>query len=159
MRNTNLRIAIAACAAVLALATAVAGEGDKKCTGTTQDCLDYMAANLKERGWVGVEMDAAEHGYHAVARVVEDSPAERAGMQVGDVLIAINGIDLAEADKATWHGLQAEMKPGKTIRYTVERKGREINVAVELGRVPDAVLAQWVGNHMLEHATVALAKN
>ena len=45
--------------AVLAMVMAVpamAGEGSK-CDASTQDCLNHMAKNLKNRGWVGIERD------------------------------------------------------------------------------------------------------
>ena len=30
---------------------------------------------------------------------------------------------------------------------------------VTLGEIPDAVLAKWIGSHMLSHATVDIAQN
>ena len=40
--------------------------------------------------------------------------------------------------------------PGQTITMGVERNGREMERAVTLGRIPDYLLAQWVGYHMLD---------
>ena len=37
-------------------APAMAGEASK-CSASTQDCLNHMAKNLNNRGWVGIEMD------------------------------------------------------------------------------------------------------
>ncbi len=155
MRTTK-SIWILAVAIALAAAPALAGDG-KKCEGTTQECLDYMAANMKNRGWVGVEMEDAGHGYHKVTRVIGGSPAERAGVKPGDVLVAVEGHDVAEADKTTWQALEAKMKPGNRIAYTVERNGSKKQIDVTLAEMPDEVLAQWVGKHMLAHAAVEVA--
>jgi len=57
-------------ALVLALPL-MAGEG-KKCTYSTQECLDYMASKMKDRGWVGIEYDAETM---VVKNVIPDSPA------------------------------------------------------------------------------------
>ena len=155
MRSTKSILILAAMIAVVA-APALAGEA-KKCEGTTQECLDYMAANMKHRGWVGVEMEEAGHGYHKVTRVIDGSPAKKAGVKAGDVLVAVEGHDVAEADKSTWQALEAKMKPGNRIAYTVERNGSKKQIDVTLAEMPDEVLAQWVGKHMLAHAAVEVA--
>ena len=78
-------------------------------------------------------------------------------MKTGDVLVAVEGHDVATADKATWQALQAKMKPGNRIAYTVERDGTKKQIDVTLAEMPDEVLAQWVGKHMLAHAAVEVA--
>ena len=45
-------------AVMMMVVTAPAMAGDaSKCTASTQDCLNHMAKNLNNRGWVGIEMD------------------------------------------------------------------------------------------------------
>ena len=41
------------------------------------------------------------------------------------------------------------MTPGKTVTYTVVRNGSEKDLKVELGSIPETVMAQWIGQHML----------
>jgi predicted metalloprotease with PDZ domain len=80
-------------------APAMAGEGSK-CTASTQDCLNHMAKNLQNRGWVGIEMeDKGGTGKMVVTKVVEGSPAEKAGFQVGDILVAVNGVAFGEGNQ------------------------------------------------------------
>ena len=130
--------------------TAMAGEGHK-CTASTQECLDYMKAHMTDRGWVGIEYDQEEM---KVIRVIDGSPAERAGIHKGDVMMGMNGVDFAEENMEKLQQIQkAEMKPGNTITYTVRRAGQMKNLKVTLGELPEEVLAQWVGNHMIkDHA-------
>jgi hypothetical protein len=55
--------------------------------------------------------------------------------------------------------MKSKMAPGKTITYTISRRGKEKQVDVTLASIPDAVMAKWVGSHMLQHASVTIAQN
>jgi len=140
---------------VLALVAAVnvlAGDGTK-CTYSTQECLDDMAANMKDRGWVGIEYDADTM---TVTRVIPGSPADTAGFKTGDVMVAVGGISFGEKNadqikKLAWN-------PGSELTFTVKRGGSNTDLDVTLGQLPDDVLAQWVGNHMIKnHVQVKVA--
>ena len=148
---------------VLASALAVpamAGEKGYKCTADAQACLTKMAAELKDRGWVGIEYDHNEDGKYTVKRVIEESPAEAAGLKQGDVLLALNGVELSEANKKKIKAQYKELTPGAQATYTVKRSGEKTKVTVTLGELPRSVLAQWVGMHMIDnHAEVKVAAN
>jgi hypothetical protein len=47
---------------------------------------------------------------------------------------------------------------GKQVTYTVSRAGRDQQLTATLGTVPREVLAQWVGEHVLDnHSSLAVA--
>lgn len=142
---------------VLALPAQAAQKAEKKCTENTQACLNKMVANLQTRGWVGIELDKV-NGKLTVTQVEADSPAKRAGLREGDVLLALNGVAFEEANHDKLKAMKKQMSVGKSLTYTVSRKGHEKQVAVTLEQIPETVLARWVGNHMLEHATVEIAQ-
>lgn len=162
----KIRIVLLALGLALTLsAPAVAGGEDceasaehhAKCTADAQTCLNKMAAKLQERGWVGLELDQSDSGELTVRRVIEGSPAETAGFELGDRLVGFDGVRFAEADEAAMRETKRAMVPGNEVVYTVERNGSERELPVTLARVPVEVLAQWIGGHMLEHAEVELA--
>ena len=148
--------------AVLVAGSAFAGEG--KCSADTQTCLNKMASNIKAKGWVGVELDHNDDGQMIVAFVEPEIPAMAAGIQEGDILLAFQGIALKEENNEKLAMAKQSMKPGKEVTYTVERSGcchkaggtKEVNVT--LAEIPDAVLAKWVGGHMLDHAVIEVAE-
>lgn len=142
--------------AVLIAAPLLAG-GKHKCEATTQECLDKMATKYKAHGWVGIEGDKKDGGHFVIKKVIDGSPAEAAGLQKGDVLVAMNGVKFADENKDKLKKIKHSLAPGKTLKYTVKRNGKAKEVAVTLGKVPDEVLAQWVGKHMLEHSAVKVA--
>jgi predicted metalloprotease with PDZ domain len=137
-------------------APAMAGEGHR-CTASTQDCLNYMVKNLKDRGWLGIEMDdKGGIDKMIVTKVVEHSPAEKAGFKVGDTLAAVNGIAFSEDNQQQLKDIQYSMKPGAEFSYTVSRKGSTIDLHAELGELPESVMAQWIGGHMIDHAELKM---
>ncbi|MBL0710892.1 MAG: sigma E protease regulator RseP [Colwellia sp.] len=60
--------------------------------------------------------------HNEIARVSPDSPAQKAGLQVGDKLIALNGEVLAHG----WHDFAKRIKnfPEKEVSLTIERLGQ-----------------------------------
>ena len=62
-----------------------------------------------------------------VSRIVEDSPAERAGLLPGDEVLAIDGDAVSSwVDMAT----RVSRRPGETLRLTVLRNGQERDVSL-----------------------------
>jgi S1-C subfamily serine protease len=136
---------------------AMAGESSK-CSASTQDCLNHMAKNLRKRGWVGIEMD--DRGgidEMVITKVIEGSPAEEAGFRVGDTLAAVNGVAFREENQQQLKDIQYSMRPGADFTYTVSRKGSNVDLEVQLGELPQSVMAQWIGGHMMDHAEVQMA--
>ena len=142
---------------VVMAAPAVAGDGSR-CPASTQDCLNSMVKSFRHRGWVGIEMD--DRGgidTMVVTRVIEDSPAEHSGFKVGDGLVAVNGVAYSDENQQQLKDMQYAMKPGAEFTYTVSRRGSRVDLEVELGEIPESVMAQWIGRHMIEHAEVQMA--
>lgn len=154
-RSLKRVVWLAAPAVIAALAVpAFAGGDHKACTYSTQECLDYMAKKLHDKGWIGVELDM-ESGALEITKVIADSPAEKAGLEAGEVLLAVNGVAYAEENSKKMEAIRESMTKGKTFTFTIRKADKtEKDVDITLGSVPDDVLAQWVGAHMLQHAHV-----
>ncbi len=146
-----MKTAASVSAALLLLVTAIpAMAGDhQKCDQPAEACLKAYTESLQSRGWVGIEMDTNEDGSMQIVRVVPDSPAESAGFKAGDVLASFNGVAYKDENKQALKEATKAMTPGKTVTYTVVRNGSTKNLKVELGTIPETVMAQWIGQHML----------
>lgn len=96
------------------------------------------------RGWLGirgvelVEEECEELGVEAgvrVDQVVEDGPAAKAGLKVDDVIIGIDGKDVAGSDD-----LPSAIKKkgaGAELRLKIIRDGKESELKIQLGTHPD----------------------
>ncbi len=69
--------------------------------------------------------------YSGGSAVVSNSPADKAGLKDGDVLVAINGTKIGLSGSLS--NLIGKYKPGDTVQFTVIRDGQEIAINVTLG--------------------------
>jgi len=95
------------------------------------------------RGWFGIEVTditpelaeslglKATHG-SIVGAIERGSPAEKSGMKLGDVIVAVNGKDMP--DTSTTLNYIAEMPPGKSVPVRVLRHDQVLQLDVIVGR-------------------------
>lgn len=70
-----------------------------------------------------------------VTDVTSDGPAEKAGLQQGDVIIRIDGQDISGMEDVS--GILANRKPGDKVTVTYRRGGETKDVELELGKRPE----------------------
>jgi uncharacterized iron-regulated protein len=80
----------------------------------------------------GASTRAGDGGRRTVIDVPEDSVPEAAGLEVGDVLLAMNGT--AIEDRETLMKLMADVRWGDTAVVTVEREGEKTDLVFEFRR-------------------------
>jgi serine protease Do len=70
-----------------------------------------------------------------IESVVEGSPAEKAGVQKGDVIVAVNEQAIGAPPELTRKIVGTA--PGTRVELSIVRKGKTITLPVELGRLPE----------------------
>jgi len=70
-----------------------------------------------------------------VADVQADSPAAKAGIKSGDVVMAVNGTRIKDARELSRR--ISLIPPGTTVKLAVMREGKERNVDVLLAKLPE----------------------
>jgi C-terminal processing protease CtpA/Prc len=136
---------------------AFAEEAHGKCTADAQSCLNWFAQNYEGRGWAGVSLDGTDDGLR-VSRVHPGTPADNAGVKVGDYLVAINGVEYIPENREKMAKFEQMMTPGQEFTYTIARNGKNKDVKFALAEMPMDVVAAMVGAHMLnDHAAVEIA--
>lgn len=98
------------------------------------------------RGWMGVglrpltaalqaELKVATDRAAVVSEVYEGTPAAKAGLRQGDVLLAVDG-EGAESTDALIRRIGAR-RPGESLRLSVSRAGEPLELTVVLAERPD----------------------
>ena len=97
------------------------------------------------RGWLGIEVqpltpDLAESfGLSGrpgivVAGIFRDGPAQKAGLQLGDVILSIDGAPASDGRRSM--NQVARIKPSDKISIQVMRNGKELKLTAEVGLRP-----------------------
>jgi len=84
----------------------------------------------RRRPVIGMVLDGNEDVV-VVSRVLEDSPAERAGIRVGDQILAADGIVIRSVYQAVRPMLYKQ--PGDKMTFMIDREGKTLQSTVVLG--------------------------
>lgn len=95
------------------------------------------------RGWLGIEIMPATDNPTSiesrtgavVARVWQDGPAAKAGVQVGDTITAIDGTPIKDANALI--GMVAQKSPNSTLSLTIVRQDKTLNLSAQLAERPN----------------------
>jgi serine protease Do len=108
--------------------------------------MDQIIAHGKvERGYLGIlpqdvtpalakAFSADVNGGALVGEVTPNSPASRAGLKQGDIIVQVNGQSVSDANQLRLK--VGMMDPNSTINLKVMRDGQMQNIAVTLGEFP-----------------------
>ena len=114
------------------------------------ETVKVVVAQLKDhgavtRGWIGVQIQpvtaeiADSLGLKnargaLVAEPQSDSPAQKAGIKAGDVIVSVNGETVADARNLARR--ISAMAPGTSVKLGVIRGGKEDTLTLTLGELP-----------------------
>jgi S1-C subfamily serine protease len=94
--------------------------------------LDDMRAGKLRRPFLGImpaDRDGAEGA--EVVRVVSGSPAARAGIRLGDVIVSLNKSPVRRAADVT--SILRRLKPGDVVEIDILRGNQQMKIRVALG--------------------------
>jgi serine protease Do len=107
---------------------------------TPVDVVDFVATEIMTkgkvaRGWLGVRIALDDEDQVEIIEVEEDSPAEIADLEEGDIVIAFDGKDVIDTES------MAKMirlkRPGDNVVMKIERDGESKDVKVKLGELTE----------------------
>ena len=98
------------------------------------------------RGWLGVAIQSIspemlnafkldDPNGALVSGIVTDAPADKAGLQQGDVIVGFHGSEVA--DSSVLPGLVAVVAPGTTVDVEIIRDGQRMTIPVTLGELEE----------------------
>ncbi len=116
-----------------------------------KDTVAQLIANGSvTRGWLGIQLQEVtteiaaalglkERGGVLVAEVLDGTPAAKAGLESGDVILGLGGNDVKSPNDLSRR--VASYAPGERIKVKISRDGKVRNLNVTLGQRDDAAPA------------------
>ncbi len=111
-----------------------------------EDYADLQEGTTGEFGGLGIEV-GTEDGFIKVIAPIDDTPAQRAGVQPGDVIIRLDDTPVKGMQLNDAIG-RMRGKPGSTIELTIVREGEEKPVKISITR--DVIKIRSVRSRILE---------
>jgi predicted metalloprotease with PDZ domain len=96
----------------------------------------YLGVHIQDlNDTVAAALDLEDDAGVLVGEVVEDSPAEAAGLQRGDLILTINGREAVDTKRFTRRVRRIEA--GETATLEILRKGQPMDITVTLAEAPE----------------------
>lgn len=96
------------------------------------DIEDYMTMTTGKYNGIGAMVNSSE-GKHTVMMVYEDTPAQKAGLQLGDEITKINGVDLSTREDFD-SGKLLKGQTQTSVTLTIKRYGNTKPLEITLNR-------------------------
>jgi C-terminal processing protease CtpA/Prc len=124
------------------------------CGFFVSDGFGAKTETAKPLPWLGMGVRPYTDGngkrFLHVERTVAGGPSDRAGIRAGDIITGAQGTSLQIGDDLDFLMFVAEQKPGARLTFRVVREGRQKDVAVTVGTMPESYRPAW--NRALEVA-------
>jgi S1-C subfamily serine protease len=134
------RVLAASAAAVFAVVLAVpAFAGGAHCGDGAK------ASKTSAAAWGGAYVKRSAAGTFTVVDVAKGSSAAKAGLKSGDIVLAVNGYDLADKADREACASKAACTVGSTVAYKVQRGQSTKTVKVKLEKMPDTATQRYAG--------------
>lgn len=114
-------------------ATAATANAQEACVGKTS----------KSAAWAGACLQRSASGQVTVTDVAKGSPAARSGLKSGDIVLAVNGYDLSDAEDRAMCASKASCKVGSQLTYTVQRGSSTKDIKLKLEKMPANATAKF----------------
>ena len=143
MNRTITRILVVACIAGAAVLIA----DESRCNANARECEQQIRQFLAGRRFLGATIRDRNPGL-VVDAVNPGGPAERAGLQVGDRLIACNNKSLTNSTPRDFKQLLADARADGKLRMIVGRRGAYKVIDARLEPYSKAQIDKIVAAHL-----------
>lgn len=93
------------------------------------------ATAASDKGWIGVELqDAPDVDGTTIVEIVENGPADKAGLRKGDIIAGVNGVPLfGMSGFSGFVAVIVERSAGRELDLRIDRSGTKFDVKVPVG--------------------------
>jgi 2-alkenal reductase len=109
-------------------------------SNAAKEIVDAIIADGNyDRAYLGIWGQASQHGVE-IASLEAGGPAEQAGLQVGDVVTGVAGVDGDDSNEAL-DTVLFDRNPGDVVSLEILRNGQQMTLDVTLGERPTEVVS------------------
>jgi hypothetical protein len=115
-----------------------------------------VSGEAGRRGWIGISFNSGTLRTNAetkpivrITHVADESPAQAAGLLVGDTIMSVNDI---AASEPLMSSLGFSLSPGESVRLRIRRDGRERDVTLVAAERPAQLARTATGRVVTIHA-------
>ena len=120
----------------------VAGLGDPySAYMTKEEYTSWTDSTLGEFDGVGITFSTNKNGEYVVVNTIPDTPAEKAGLEAGDILLAVNDKTYSTMDTFS---AALKGKAGTKVKLTYARDGKEKNVVMKRATIVNKTIESEV---------------
>lgn len=112
-------------------------QGEKTSKKKDKSPSQHAAPSVAEKmtNYLGLVLPAASERL-VVVNALPESPARKAGFQMGDAILAMNGEDMSNLSPKSFVQRVIQADPAERLAFTIKRGGRIMTLLVDLERVP-----------------------
>lgn len=134
---------------VVSLLAAASVWADGKCSASARECEQQIRHMLSGRRYLGLQIVELKPGL-VVKTVIDDSPAQRAGMKENDRLIGCNGVNLKKATAREFKQVLASASATGTIFMIIQRRGALKKIELRLEPYPKEQVDRIIAQHLIQ---------
>lgn len=149
---------ILAVLALITAATTLFAADEIRCTGSPHECEQQIREMLAGRRYLGVKLTETRWGLE-VQSVVPESPAARAGLRVGDRILAVNGKDCSRAKVKDFKKIMNDAKAAGKVTIAVVRAGAITWVYANIDALSKEQIDKIVAAHLRDAHGVVETSN
>jgi S1-C subfamily serine protease len=143
-------------AALLLVPSVHAADGKKMCTADARDCEKAIRQLSSGRRYLGAEIVNLSPGI-GIKAILDNGPAARSDLRVGDQIMAVNGRSTVEADIKDFKEILYSAKETGVLWIIVKRAGVLRKVDARLEPYSKAQIDKMVAQHLAQAHAMAAA--
>jgi S1-C subfamily serine protease len=106
-----------------------------------------VVAPVPDRSWLGLGLTYNKtpkaSAWLQVEGLVPNGPAQRSGIELQDIITAIDGRPVPFRSFEDMLGFFLALPPGRTLRFSIVRNGKQVTVAVRSAPLPEQYYGVW----------------
>jgi carboxyl-terminal processing protease len=112
---------------------------------TREEIIEFTQAINRNFVGIGVQFKSTEDAPHVITRVFRDSPAEKAGVQAGDIIHLVEGVNVDKMNADEIREL-VQGEEGTKVAITFLRDGEPVTLNITRGQVYHTVDGKVIGD-------------